>query len=326
MKNPESELISLELTNIANADSEINLFSGGLSGSSSSNTTTYYRINFPFTLVNQFKLQYTLGGVSNNYFTSPLLATIDLLIADLNAFLFTGLGYAFFSYAPNGISPNYTLIIRIINPTFIPTIFSSLTPDVSYPAGNPWIAISGTTVVISTGTNISYSELQNELQSQPYIINTVNVYANTQVQAMQRLKKTTKLATGVVSVDFNRPKVDPMQNQLAIEGIDTKFIPSPINAINYNMKALESVRMWFYYSRIDMSEINQEKFEEIIAPKTIEKIIIMQESINPLFDLVGETTSKKISIKEKVVSKVDFSDVTDEDVYNSFDGLDFKEL
>ena len=52
----------------------------------------------------------------------------------------------------------------------------------------------------------------------------------------------------------------------------------------------------------------------------------MQESINPLFDLVGETTSKKISIKEKVVSKVDFSDVTDEDVYNSFDGLDFKEL
>ena len=68
------------------------------------------------------------------------------------------------------------------------------------------------------------------------------------------------------------------------------------------------------------------KFEEIIAPKTIEKIIIMQESINPLFDLVGETTSKKISIKEKVVSKVDFSDVTDEDVYNSFDGLDFKEL
>ena len=132
--------------------------------------------------------------------------------------------------------------------------------------------------------------------------------------------------SGVSATDFNRPRIDPMQNQFAIEHIDANFTPSPINILNYNMKGLESVRMWFYYDRIDISEINQKKFNEIIEPKTINKMIKITKSINPLFDLVGTKQERQITIKEKLAPTIEKRDVTDEEVYNSFDGLDFKEL
>jgi hypothetical protein len=324
MKNPESELISLTLTNILQTDSEVDLFSFSSGGTTTNNTTTYYKINFTFVSGVQYQFLSTIGGVFNNYFTAPSILTIDDLILDFNS---GGLAtYGFFSYEVNGSAPNYTFIIKILDSTFIPTTFRSLTPTVSYPSGNPYTTILNSTVTISTGTSISYGELMSELQNQPYIINSVNVYADTQEQAMQRLKKTKKTASGLVYVDFERPRVDPMQSQFAIEHIDTKFTPSALNSLNYNMRGLESVRMWFYYDRIDISEINQKEFNQIIEPKTIIKMIKIRESINPLFDLVGTFKEKKVSIKEKLAPTIENRDVTDEEVYNSFDGLDFKEI
>ena len=324
MKNPESELISLELTNIVNVDSEVDLFSYGVGGTSTNNTTTYYKINFTFVSGVQYQLLSTIGGVFTNYFTAPSILTINDLILDFNSF---GLStYGLFSYEVNGSAPNYTLIIQILNSTFVPTTFRSLTPTVNYSAGNPYTTILNSTVTISTGTSITYGELLSELQNQPYIINSINVYANTKQQSMQRLKKIKRTMSGVSATDFNRPRIDPMQNQFAIEHIDANFTPSPINILNYNMKGLESVRMWFYYDRIDISEINQKKFNEIIEPKTINKMIKITKSINPLFDLVGTKQERQITIKEKLAPTIENRDVTDEEVYNSFDGLDFKEL
>ena len=324
MKNPEGELIALTLTNILNVDSEVDLFSYGVGGTSTNNTTTYYKINFTFVSGVQYQLLSTIGGVFTNYFTAPSILTINDLILDFNSF---GLStYGLFSYEVNGSAPNYTLIIQILNSTFVPTTFRSLTPTVNYSAGNPYTTILNSTVTISTGTSITYGELLSELQNQPYIINSINVYANTKQQSMQRLKKIKRTMSGVSATDFNRPRIDPMQNQFAIEHIDANFTPSPINILNYNMKGLESVRMWFYYDRIDISEINQKKFNEIIEPKTINKMIKITKSINPLFDLVGTKQERQITIKEKLAPTIENRDVTDEEVYNSFDGLDFKEL
>lgn len=189
----------------------------------------------------------------------------------------------------------------------------------------PIEVISGTTVEVSTGTSITYAELLNELQTQPYIINSVNVYANSQAQSTQRLRKTQKEANGLSLVDFKRPKLDPMQNQYAIENIETNFTPSSLNALNYNLKGNQTVRMWLYYSRVDMSEITEEKFEELNNEKP--KEMIVRESINPVFDLLGITNIKKINIKEDIKKNLILrDDVSDDEVYNSFDGLDYNEL
>lgn len=189
----------------------------------------------------------------------------------------------------------------------------------------PIQVIAGTTVEVSTGTSITYAELLNELQNQPYIISYVNVYADSQSQSTQRLRKTQKEANGISLVDFKRPKLDPMQNQFAIENIETNFTPSPLNALNYNLKGNQSVRMWLYYNRIDMSEITEDKFKELENPKP--KEMIVRESINPVFDLLGITNVKKINIKEDIKKNMVLrDDVTDEEIYNSFDGLDYNEL
>ena len=135
MKNPESELIALTLTNILNVDSEVDLFSFGTGGTSTNNTTTYYKIPFVFVSGVQYQLLSTIGGVFTNYFTAPSILTINDLILDFNSF---GLStYGLFSYEVNGSAPNYTLIIQILNSTFVPTTFRSLTPTVNYSAGNP---------------------------------------------------------------------------------------------------------------------------------------------------------------------------------------------
>jgi hypothetical protein len=324
MKNPESELISLTLTNIVNVDSEVDLFSLGSGSTATNNTDTYYKINFFFTSGGSYQVQYFYNGVFNNYFTATSPLTINDLILELNSSLLGA--YALFSYQLNGDFPDYTLIIKILDNLFVPVNFRNLSIGVSYPAGTPYVVQKNSTVVITTGTSITYGELLSELQNQPYIINTINIYANTQAQSMQRLKKIKRTMSGVSATDFNRPRIDPMQNQFAIEHIDANFTPSPINILNYNMKGLESVRMWFYYDRIDISEINQKKFNEIIEPKTIKKMIKISKSINPLFDLVGTKQERQITIKEKLAPTIEKRDVTDEEVYNSFDGLDFKEL
>jgi len=321
MKNPESELISLTLTNIVNVDSEVDLFSLGSGSTATNNTDNYFKVNFTFSAGIVYRIISIQYGI-NQYYTTPVVATINDLINDFNSALGA---YGVFSYEVNGSAPNYTLIIKGLDPTWYFDIFETFTP-VFTANFNTYVVQKNSTVVITTGTSITYGELLSELQNQPYIINTINVYANTKQQSMQRLKKIKRTMSGVSATDFNRPRIDPMQSQFAIEHIDANFTPSPINILNYNMKGLESVRMWFYYDRIDISEINQKKFNEIIEPKTINKMIKITQSINPLFDLVGTKQERQITIKEKLAPTIENRDVTDEEVYNSFDGLDFKEL
>lgn len=196
----------------------------------------------------------------------------------------------------------------------------------TYIFGSPIETIAGSTVSVTTEGGITYNELLSELQNQPYIISTVNIYTNTQAQSLQRFRKTQKEATGYTLIEFERPKLDPMQNQFAIEGIQTKFTPSSLNALNYNMKGNQTVRIWLYYKMIDMSVPSNIPPITKVSPKKAEKMII-KKSINPFFDLIGIKNIEKINIKEDIKKTINLrNDVTDEEVYNSFDGLDYKNI
>lgn len=197
----------------------------------------------------------------------------------------------------------------------------------SYPFGAPIETIAGSTVSVTTEGGITYNELLSELQNQPYIISTVNIYTNTQAQSLQRFRKTQREATGYTLIEFERPKLDPMQNQFAIEGIQTNFTPSHLNALNYNMKGNQTVRIWLYYKMIDMSVPSEiPPITKVLPTKKVEKMII-KKSINPFFDLIGIKNIEKINIKEDVKKNINLrNDITDEEVYNSFDGLDYKEI
>ena len=113
--NPKLQLISLTLTNVANADSEVNLLSSQ-AGTDNNAFNSYYRLAFPFYNGDGLLFQYTLNGITyDEYFYSQ--ANINTFIFNLNA-LYSS--YAIFSYEIDGSVPNYFLTIRVINSSFIP--------------------------------------------------------------------------------------------------------------------------------------------------------------------------------------------------------------
>lgn len=319
--NPKLQLIALTLTNILNTDSEVNLLSNQ-EGTNNSAFNTYYKLSILNDFPSEPFLTYNLNEIENDYFVNGggTVPDINSLILDLNI----GLGaYALFSYEISSIPNYYILIIKILDSSFVPISYTS---SYRYSFGSAIEVISGSTVTVQTEGGITYNELLSELKTQPYMINPVNIYTNTQAQSLQRFRKTQKEATGYTLIEFERPKLDPMQNQFAIEGIETKFTPSSLNALNYNIKANQTVRIWLYYKMIDISHPSEIPPITKVLPKKVEKMII-KESINPFFDLMGITNVKKINIKEDIKKTINLrNDITDEEVYNSFDGLDYKNI
>jgi len=203
------------------------------------------------------------------------------------------------------------------------------TPFISYSV------IANSTVSIQTN-GVSYSELCNELQQQPYIIESCNVYANSQAQSSEQFKKISKTPMGNVSTDFNMPRLDPMQNQFAIENIDLKFTPSPLNKLEYTIKGGQSVRMFFIYNNINIIPVPKElnpiipvpkELNPIIksATKTIYPMIFLKTISNPLFELTRIKNEKNESIKDVVSNQITLREITDEEVFNSFEGSDFND-
>jgi hypothetical protein len=121
--NPKLQLISLTLTNIEDADSEVNLLFAP-SGGNNSPFDSYYKISFIdyFSFAVNFRLTYTLSGTTIIYNANGGLSipNINSLILDLN----TNLGaYALFSYEISPTPSTYILIIKILNSNFIPIQF-----------------------------------------------------------------------------------------------------------------------------------------------------------------------------------------------------------
>lgn len=120
--NPKLQLISLNLTNIVDTDSEVNLLSSQL-GSNNSPFDTYYQISFLDRFpAGNFVLNYSLNGTPTVYIVNGGLAVtdIDSLILMLNIGLSS---YALFSYEVSSVPNYYILIIKILNSTFVPVTF-----------------------------------------------------------------------------------------------------------------------------------------------------------------------------------------------------------
>jgi hypothetical protein len=112
--NTKLQLISLTLTNVANADSEVNLLSSQ-AGTDNNAFDSYYRLAFQFD-IDGFLFQYILNGTTyGDYFYAE--PNINTFIFSLNT-LYSS--YAVFSYEIDGSAPNYILTIRVTNSNFVP--------------------------------------------------------------------------------------------------------------------------------------------------------------------------------------------------------------
>jgi uncharacterized protein (TIGR02145 family) len=151
--NTKGELISLDLTNILNTDSEVNLLSSS-TGVNNSSFDTYYNIGFLNIFPNViFQLPYTLNGTPFTYSVNGGLSVPDInsLIVDLNS----GLGaYALFGYEVSSTINYYTLIIKILNSNFIPFQLSESTLN---PCANcvPHDVVIGTQSWTGCNANVS---------------------------------------------------------------------------------------------------------------------------------------------------------------------------
>lgn len=192
--------------------------------------------------------------------------------------------------------------------------------------------LKATDVIVSTIGNLTYTELCNEINVQPYLLTKASIFANTISQVSKKLKKTRKETNGIVREDFNYIAVDPMQKQYAINNIELNFTPSPLNGIEYTVEAGERVRIWFYYENKDLINIDSKKADEVelINNKKEDKKMKNKVAIsNPMFVLINRYSKRKTALKDVIKSKAKFrknDEISEQEVFESFDGSDFKEI
>ncbi len=173
---------------------------------------------------------------------------------------------------------------------------------------------------------ISYSELISELTNQPYILDTMSVFADTSEQVTQQLTKIKRTPNGTSKTEVEYPKIDPNQFQFVLNNIKLDFTPSPVSKLQYTIKANQTVNLWFYFRKINTLDMLENK-KPLLMQKGLKEStkinIIKMNKVNPLISL---TKPKKRTIKEIVKSNSTLRDITqisDEEVFNAFDETDF---
>jgi len=322
MEMPKN-LISFDLFNISDVDSSVNLFSQPSVNTLSNNsfTSIFFKSNFEFISGAVYNIRGVVStGAFFQWLSSGVIVTINDLITELNIFAST----SNMTFTIEGTNPYYTITFNSSNQNYyILELFRVYNSPVTDSPFINYSVITGSTVSVQTN-GVSYPEICNELQQQSYIIESCNVYANSQSQSSEQFNKISKTPMGNVSTDLNVPRLDPMQNQFAIENIDLKFTPSPLNKLEYTIKGGESVRMFFIYNNIipvpkELNPIIK------IETKKIYPMIFLKPISNPLFELTRIKNKKNESIKDVVSNQITLREITDEEVFNSFDGLDFNE-
>ena len=195
--------------------------------------------------------------------------------------------------------------------------------------------LKNSNVAVSTGNSLSYNELMNELQFQPYIFDDMSIFADTSSQVSQIVTKTKKTSGGEVYEEIEFPKISPTQYQFVIDNIKLSFIPSPINSLKYKVKANQSVSIWFFYRHRELIDY---KSENIKVPSAINNKEIMKSQskpteisifINPIFSLVnkvGRPKKQNKTIKEIIGLDIKTRDVSNQEVITAFEDSDFIEL
>ena len=304
-------LISINLTNLSSVDSDINLFSY----SNNQSTQSLYVASVEFTT--EQGITGTINGVGFSKFFAGL--TVSDFINKANSFYS---GDILFNSELNLDYPFYKIFARILNESYILI-------DIKMDSTDPFIlntVLPDTTVTVNTDS-LSYTEVLNELHKQRYILDSVDVYASNSKQVSSRWKKTEKELNGISEINYDTPRVDPMQKQFAIVGIESKFIPSSLNVITYNVQGNQNVRLIFYFrGSPELSEIKKTEQKFISEPIKENKMITVERNINPIFDLLKIKRTEKISLKDNIKETLVIRDVSDEEIYNSFDGENYSEI
>lgn len=167
-------------------------------------------------------------------------------------------------------------------------------------------AVRGSSVKVTSESGIPMNEITQEVAFQPYILDTVNVYADTMAQANNDVKVLKRWSNGQEYKRFEYPTVNPMQPQFALEDVKIDFPPSPTNYLGYNVDGGESVRMIFKYSFISNKIVSEIKTPELFVPP--EAIILKPNIYKPislLTGLVGRYANQQSeSIKHLVNRKI----------------------
>ena len=81
-------------------------------------------------------------------------------------------------------------------------------------------SIKGTSVSVDLGSSLTYNQLMNELQFQPYIFDDMSIFADTSSQVSQIVTKTNKTSGGEVYEEIEFPKISPTQYQFVIDTLN----------------------------------------------------------------------------------------------------------
>jgi hypothetical protein len=316
-------LISLDLTNISSTTSDVDIFSFG---SSSGATDTYFITKFAyFPTVDLTNLSFG-SPITDSFFSSSIVNLV-------NKFNDSYIGIYSFTYelvSGTGIGAIYRLFVKQLDTNYTPvSIYIESINQYYYFTENS--IIKNSTIAVTSNSELTYNEISNDLQVQPYIIDSINVYANSLLQVDQRWKKVSRNANGVSFTDFNQPRVDPLQRQFAIENISVNFVPSSVNNLGYRLLGLETVRAFFYYrinNQFDLSENKRLEYSNFTqnTPFIIPKD--MNTKMNVSIPLIEITKPKEniMSIKDKVAPKIKPREITEAEVFSAFDGVDYKEM
>lgn len=341
-KNIEtSNLISIELTNNTSSYFEVGLFSG-IPNSSDSYTETNYKVdsfvynNGDSVIVNGVRSNTTgfgetISSTDINDLMTQLNSSAERLVFDCDS-VFTYVQLTANTYFINVSNAGGTTFTSMVNDTTSNFYFYST-----------YEALNSTPIGIVTDNGIDYNELCSEVQNQPYIFDSVAVFANSIDQLTKTFKIVNREPDGHKITELAMPVADPMQTQFVLYGINVEFSPSPTNSLRYTLLGGESVKLWFFYRNIDQVEVDSNtKYEkeflvyntnnimEMAKPASLKNNTMKKNTFyivsNPMFDLAKPKFDlKKITIKDKVSKHVESKEISNEEVYNAFSGSDFFE-
>ena len=248
--------IVLDVLNTNDHVSEVNLFDVN-----KNYTTTNYEAGvLPYSSVSPIEItvRYVLLSSPNTLldvvFPPAIYLTINSLVAALNAnpiFIENGSGIFYYEM----ITPtSYTLLANSSN-----IILFNVTEKIIL---TTTLAFSSTGVVTTELQQTPMNDIVQELVFQPYIINTVDIFASNVAQANQQFSIGDRSPNGTFYEEFENPSVNPIQPQSALLGIELNFSPSPTNFLKYKMNPYERVRMIFKYSHIKLENISESKIAD----------------------------------------------------------------
>jgi len=246
----DKKWIVLEVTNGSATDQEFDLLSLASIGASNGSAPLYFSQSIFIPLATIPSTGWTLN-YDGGSFAIPASASLAGLVADLTTA--TGeawtsvLGFGFFKINPVNYSPNkYTTIVQL--PTTTPYVFANTIIQ----GGNPNI-----TILPDGGTREDYISTIEELVNQPYLIDTVSVFADNIQQANRVWTVANRQVSGVADSSRKSPALSPNSRQFVNENIPLWFLPDATNNVKYTLGGLESAKLIFTYykgKQLDLSD------------------------------------------------------------------------